>query len=73
MVTTTFAVQGMTCDHCVRAVQAAVTALDGVDGAEVDLAAGTARVRGPAFETTAVLAAIADEGYEATLEQPPAP
>ena len=73
MATVTFAVHGMTCEHCVRAVQGAATGVDGVDGADVDLATGTAQVHGPAFETAAVIAAIGDEGYGATLDESPVP
>ena len=40
MTTTTLHVTGMTCGHCVQAVTSELTALDGVDGVTVDLAAG---------------------------------
>jgi copper chaperone CopZ len=36
----TFAVTGLTCEHCVRAVEAEVGALAGVTSAAVDLVAG---------------------------------
>jgi copper chaperone CopZ len=36
----TFAVEGLTCGHCVRTVEKAVSALDGVESASVDLVAG---------------------------------
>jgi len=68
MATTTISVEGMTCDHCVRAVREAVLGVGGVEGAEVDLASGTAEVRGPGFEVAALIDAIADEGYTATPE-----
>jgi len=55
-------VTGMTCAHCIRAVTAAITALDAGARVSVDLAAG--RV---AAETTlpraTVAAAITAEGY----------
>jgi copper chaperone len=36
----TFAVEGLTCGHCVQTVEKAVSALDGVESAAVDLVAG---------------------------------
>jgi copper chaperone len=38
--TTTYAVTGLTCQHCVAAVTEELTALDGVRAVSVDLAAG---------------------------------
>jgi len=38
--TTTFAVSGMTCAHCVAAVTEEVGALDGVSAVDIDLRAG---------------------------------
>ena len=38
MTTTTYKVTGMTCEHCVNAVTAEVTALDGVSAVAVQLA-----------------------------------
>ncbi len=40
MTTQTFAVTGMTCGHCVHAVSAELTSLDGVTHVDVDLVAG---------------------------------
>jgi copper chaperone len=37
MTTTTYAVTGMTCEHCVRAVTSELAALPGVAGVTVDL------------------------------------
>lgn len=37
---TEFAVEGLTCRHCVQSVEKAVTAVDGVESASVDLVAG---------------------------------
>ena len=42
MSTTTFAVSGMTCAHCVAAVTEEVSALSGVSAVDVDLNAGGA-------------------------------
>ena len=38
-------IRGMTCGHCKAAVEQALRALEGVSGAEVDLASGSAVVR----------------------------
>jgi copper chaperone len=60
-------VKGMSCEHCVRAVQEEVGSLPGVTGVEVDLAAGTVRVTAdPAPDTEALRAAVDAAGYEMT-------
>ena len=48
MVHQTYAVQGMTCEHCVRAVTAAVAELPGTEKVTVDLAAGSVAFESPA-------------------------
>ncbi len=58
-------VDGMTCDHCVRAVTEAISGVDGVTGANVDLDAGAATVTGEGVDLAAVVAAVVEEGYEA--------
>jgi len=57
-----FAVQGMSCGHCVRAVTEAIKARDPAAVVTVDLPAGRVRAetRLPASD---VRAAIEDEGY----------
>jgi copper chaperone len=40
MTTTTYSVDGLTCGHCASAVTAELSALDGVERVDVDLAAG---------------------------------
>ena len=58
-------IDGMTCDHCVRAVTTALRALPGVQVEEV--AIGSATVDYDPARTTPeqVVEAVADEGYEA--------
>ncbi len=59
------AIDGMSCDHCVRAVRGA---LEGVDGARVArVAIGEAEVEYDPARTSpqALLDAVNDEGYEA--------
>ena len=55
-------IDGMTCDHCVRAVKAALEAVPGVARADVSLAEGRALVRGDATRAD-LAAAVAEEGY----------
>lgn len=60
---TTYAVTGMTCDHCRQAVEAEVGGVPGVITVTADVAAGVVRVEGGA-DTAAVRAAIVVAGYE---------
>jgi copper chaperone len=57
-------IEGMTCDHCQKAVKSALEGVDGVTAAEVDLETGRARVEGGA-DVTRLVAAVEDEGYRA--------
>ncbi len=62
-------IEGMTCGHCVMGVKQALAAVPGVKGAvEVDLASGRAQVDGTA-DAAALIAAVEEEGYSATLAQ----
>jgi copper chaperone CopZ len=60
---TTYAVSGMSCQHCVDAITAEVSGVAGVEGVVVDLAAGTVTVSGAPDDAT-VRAAIDEAGYE---------
>ena len=53
--TTTYRVDGMTCDHCKAAVTTSVEALPGVEKAEVDLQTGRLTITrsGPLWRTRA--------------------
>ena len=59
-----FKVDGMSCAHCVAAVQAAVRTVDPAADARVDLASGLATVHSSA-PADQLIAAIVAEGYEA--------
>jgi copper chaperone len=60
-------IEGMTCGHCVMSVQKALAAVPGVEGSvEVTLKPGQAVVAG-APSPDALIAAVAEEGYTATL------
>lgn len=59
-----FRVNGMTCGHCVKAVENAVHEAAPQATVAVDLAAGTVRTDG--IDPDAARAAIAEAGYEVT-------
>ncbi|HEV2758171.1 MAG TPA: copper ion binding protein [Acidimicrobiales bacterium] len=63
--TTTITVDGMTCGHCVNAVQTEVGKLDGVTDVAVDLSSGQVTI---VAETTpdpaALQEAVEEAGYE---------
>ncbi|HXU24338.1 MAG TPA: heavy metal-associated domain-containing protein [Tepidiformaceae bacterium] len=59
-------VRGMTCDHCVHAVTNALKEVPGVASASVDLEHGSATVEGDNLDSKALIAAIEEEGYEAS-------
>lgn len=66
--TATYAVAGMTCEHCVAAVTEELTALDGVQDVRVDLVTGgESRVAVTSTSPLAegsVRAAVQEAGYE---------
>ena len=57
-------VQGMTCDHCVKAVSEAARSVSGVDEAEVDLGAGTVTVQGDNIDMAQLKGAIMEAGFD---------
>jgi len=59
-------VTGMSCDHCVAAVNAKVGELPGVSSVKVDLASGVVLVRGSSIDAEAVRVAIEAAGYGLT-------
>ena len=63
MTTRTYTVDGMSCDHCVKAITGEVTQLDGVDAVAVDLSTKTVTVTGADVDDAAVTAAIDEAGY----------
>lgn len=72
MSTTTYAVTGMTCDHCVVAVTQELSSVEGVTDVAVALVPGgtsDVTVTGPTEPSLdAVASAVAEAGY--TLEGP---
>ncbi|MDR2771052.1 MAG: copper chaperone CopZ [Clostridiales Family XIII bacterium] len=59
-------VDGMSCEHCVKAVTSAVGSLDGVSEVSVDLSAKTVTVAHDAAKAPLdeIKLAIEDQGYE---------
>ncbi|THF84806.1 heavy-metal-associated domain-containing protein [Deinococcus sp. KSM4-11] len=64
--TTELTITGMSCGHCVKAVEGALRAVPGVQAVTVDLAGGRATVQGDA-DTQTMLAAVSEEGYTAQV------
>ncbi len=60
----TYSVSGMSCEHCVAAVNESVGELPGVSAVDVDLATGALVVTGSGVLYDAVRAAVQDAGYE---------
>lgn len=67
MTTTTLTIQGMTCQHCVKAVKTALAQVTGVKRVlDVDLETGRAQVEGTA-KAPDLIHAVKEEGYEASV------
>ncbi len=60
-----YSVPGMSCAHCVAAVEGELSALAGVAAVAVDLETKRVEVRGEALDDAAIRAAIEEAGYEA--------
>ena len=66
--TTTITVDGMTCGHCVNAVQTEVGKLDGVTDVSVDLPSGPVTlVANEAPDAGAIREAVEEAGYEVRI------
>jgi copper ion binding protein len=65
MTETTYAVTGMTCEHCVRSVTEEVTKIGGVSRVQVDLASGAVTVTSEGeLRLDDVRTAVVEAGYE---------
>ncbi|HNW86291.1 MAG TPA: copper chaperone CopZ [Candidatus Limiplasma sp.] len=66
MTTTVMHVEGMACEHCVKAVSGALNALNGVQAVRVDLKGKTVTVEHePALATLEQMKqAVEDQGYD---------
>jgi copper chaperone len=63
--TNVYRVPGMSCAHCVEAVEGGLKAVAGVENASADLETKIVTVRGSALDDASLRAAIAEAGYEA--------
>jgi len=63
--TSVLRVPGMSCAHCVDAVEGELRAVAGVESASADLETKLVSVRGSALDEASLRAAIAEAGYEA--------
>jgi len=64
MTEATYSVTGMTCDHCVRAVQSEVEKVSGVTSVAVDLGAGRLTVTSDEpVDPGTIRAAVEEAGY----------
>jgi copper chaperone CopZ len=64
----TLTIEGMSCGHCVASVRQALAAVPGVTVQDVRVGSATLGVAAPDAPTTAaVLAAVEDAGYAATV------
>ena len=63
MVRMTLEIEGMSCEHCVRAVRQALEGVDGVRVEEVAIGRATVEVDASRASREAIADAVADEGY----------
>jgi copper chaperone len=68
--TSVLRVPGMSCAHCVEAVEGELKAVAGVESASADLETKLVTVRGSALDDASLRAAIAEAGYEAECPRP---
>lgn len=65
MASSTYAVKGMTCDHCAGSVSAEVSKIQGVQDVSVDVAGGTVTITSAGeLSSAAVEEAVEEAGYE---------
>ncbi|RMX03003.1 heavy-metal-associated domain-containing protein [Corticibacter populi] len=61
----TFKILGMTCEHCVQAVQKAILQTDNTAKIQIDLGTGLASINSEQPRST-LIAAIKEAGYDVT-------
>ncbi len=65
--TVDLAIKGMSCGHCLKAVQSALAAVPGVTVKEVKIGHATVELENGATRPEALVDAVDDAGYEATV------
>jgi copper chaperone CopZ len=68
MSTVNLSIAGMSCDHCIRRVSKALTAVPGVTVRQVTVGHATVDYNGQPDALAAIVHAIDDAGYEARPE-----
>lgn len=58
-------IEGMSCDHCVRAVRSALSRLPGVEVKRVEVGAAAVAFDPARTSRAAIVEAVNDEGYKA--------
>lgn len=66
---TNLIITGMTCQNCVRHAREALEGIEGVESVTVDLASGKAEVTHSGANVSALIAAVVEEGYQASVEE----
>ena len=64
MMKKTVLIEGMSCGHCVKRVEAALKEVSGVKAVAVDLAKKSATVEGDALDDAALMGAVTEAGYQ---------
>ena len=67
MQTVSLEITGMTCGHCVAAVDKALKQVQGVSAAKVEIGRATVTVDPKVATTDAIVDAVEDAGYSATV------
>ncbi|MDA8375064.1 MAG: heavy-metal-associated domain-containing protein [Actinomycetota bacterium] len=67
MATKIFRVDGMTCQHCVKAVSDELAQVPGITDFDVNLDTKLVTVNGDALDDAAIVAAVDEAGYEALV------
>ncbi|MEJ5928581.1 heavy-metal-associated domain-containing protein [Corynebacterium sp. H128] len=62
--TKNYQIEGMTCEHCVKAIEAEVNEVHGTQGVDIDLASGRMAVHGEDFSDDAIIEAVIEAGYK---------
>ncbi|MDA8208728.1 MAG: heavy-metal-associated domain-containing protein [Actinomycetota bacterium] len=65
MATKVYRVDGMTCQHCVKAVSDELAQVPGIANFDVNLDTKLVTIDGDALDDAAIVAAIDEAGYEA--------
>jgi len=68
MTTTRLSIDGMSCDHCVKAVRSALEDVAGAKVEDVEIGSATITHDGTRVSPGALAEAVTEEGYEARVD-----